>query len=182
MREYLYHLMSFYYGLLLEVYLMHVIIINFTVVRLVNGANSSEGRVEVYHNGEWGTVCDDDWDLNDAQVVCRQLGFTLATAARGSAYYGQGSGQIWLDNVNCVGTELKIEDCSHTGWGVENCDHSEDAGVQCTAPSGKVNCIILFVLGVKQHWSMSYCVLYVSSVMQCIPILYYVKDRNNDWL
>ena len=151
MREYVYHLMSFYYGLLLEVYLMHVIIINFTIVRLVNGANSYEGRVEVYHFGEWGTVCDDDWDLNDAQVVCRQLGFTSATAARGSAYYGRGSGQIWLDNVNCVGSELTIEDCSHRGWGVENCGHYEDAGVQCTVPSGKFNCIVLFVLEAKQH-------------------------------
>ena len=115
----------------------YLIIINFTIVRLVGGSTSYEGRVEVYHNGEWGTVCDDRWDLNDAQVVCRQLGFGPAIAARSGAYYGRGSGQIWLDEVNCVGTEQIIEDCSHDGWGNEDCSHYEDASVQCAASDGK---------------------------------------------
>ena len=100
---------------------------------MVNGESEYEGRVEVYYNGEWGTVCDDGWDLNDAQVVCRQLGFGAAT---NSAFFGMGSGQILLKNLSCLGTELNIEDCSHDGWGVEDCSHGEDAGARCVVPNG----------------------------------------------
>ena len=89
--------------------------------------------MEVYHNGEWGTMCDDGWDLNDAQVVCNQLGFNGVAVVRDGAFYGQGNGTIWLNNLNCNGTELIIENCLHSGWGVENCSHSEDAGVECIA-------------------------------------------------
>ena len=87
--------------------------------------------MEVYQNGEWGTVCDDRWNLNNAQVVCNELGVGRAIAAKRRAFYGQGSGNIWLDNTNCNGTELTIRNCSHRGWGIHNCDHKKDAGVQC---------------------------------------------------
>ena len=89
--------------------------------------------MEIHHNDEWGTVCDDGWDLNDAQVVCNQLGLAKATAVRHGAFYGQGSGRIWLNNLNCTGIELIIENCSHSGWGDESCSHSKDAGVKCSA-------------------------------------------------
>ena len=94
----------------------------------------------MYYNGEWGTVCDDYWDLIDAQVVCNEQGFGEAAAARRLAYvyYGQGSGPIWLDNLHCDGTELTIRDCTHLGWGKHNCHHSEDAGVKCK-PVGKLS-------------------------------------------
>ena len=93
--------------------------------------------MEVYHNGEWGTVCDDGWDLNDAQVVCSELGLSPVIAIRHNASYGQGGGQIWLDHLNCVGTEWTIRMCPHRGWGDSKCSHSKDAGVQCDIP-GKV--------------------------------------------
>ena len=91
----------------------------------------SSGRVEVFYNGTWGTICDDLWDSKDADVVCRQLGYDGALSAPREAAFGQGTGQIWLDDVRCVGNEKSISQCSHQGWGIENCRHSEDAGVVC---------------------------------------------------
>ena len=115
--------------------------IAFTVeveVRLVNGSTKYEGRVEVLYNGQWGTVCDDGWDLNDAEVMCRQLGFGPTIAARHYAAYGQGRGKIWLDDLNCVGTESNIGHCLHRGWGNYYCSHYEDAGIKCADSHGKV--------------------------------------------
>ena len=100
-------------------------------VRLVGGANYSEGRVEVNYNGTWGTVCDDSWSIQDANVVCKQLGYSRATAAYSNAYFGTGSGLIYLDDVTCFGMESRLDQCLASQWGQHNCRHYEDAGVSC---------------------------------------------------
>ena len=105
-------------------------------MRLTGGSERGEGRVELFYNGIWGTVCDDAWDLRDAEVVCRQLGFPGANSAPQRAHFGQGIGQIWLDNVNCAGYEASIKNCQHSGWGMHNCGHSEDASVICNTRGG----------------------------------------------
>uniref|UniRef100_A0A3B5BFB1 SRCR domain-containing protein n=1 Tax=Stegastes partitus TaxID=144197 RepID=A0A3B5BFB1_9TELE len=110
-----------------------------STVRLVNATSRCSGRVEIFHNGLWGTVCDDMWGLNNAQVVCQQLSCGGAMKAIGGAYFGQGSGPIWLDSVRCSGNELSITDCAHQGFGSHDCGHWEDAGVVCEGKLRLVN-------------------------------------------
>lgn len=82
--------------------------------------------------GEWGTVCDDSWDLQDANVVCRQLDFQSASEAWSSAHFGAGTGPILFDDLRCDGSENALSECLHSGFGVHNCGHGEDAGVTCS--------------------------------------------------
>ena len=102
-------------------------------------------------NNQWGTVCNDYWDNNDAKVVCRMLNYyyfskyiysiyyvivvlllyITGAIARGRDYFGQGSGLILLDNVQCTGNEASIFSCTHNGIGLNDCGHNEDAGVVC---------------------------------------------------
>lgn len=100
--------------------------------------SNDEGRVEIYHDGEWGTICDDFWDVADATVVCRWLGYVRASKAKSVAFYGPGhnSQPIWLSNVNCTGEEDELSACDSSDWGDNRCSHQEDASVVCTNLSG----------------------------------------------
>nr|P30204.3 RecName: Full=Macrophage scavenger receptor types I and II; AltName: Full=Macrophage acetylated LDL receptor I and II; AltName: Full=Scavenger receptor type A; Short=SR-A; AltName: CD_antigen=CD204 [Mus musculus] len=102
-------------------------------VRLVGGSGAHEGRVEIFHQGQWGTICDDRWDIRAGQVVCRSLGYQEVLAVHKRAHFGQGTGPIWLNEVMCFGRESSIENCKINQWGVLSCSHSEDAGVTCTS-------------------------------------------------
>ena len=99
-------------------------------MRLENGGSIYEGRVEILYDGEWGTVCDDYFEDIDAQVVCAMLGFSGGRAMV-DCDFGEGSGTIWLDSVQCDGTEQEVGLCSHDTWGYHDCGHYEDVGVIC---------------------------------------------------
>ncbi|XP_072172302.1 scavenger receptor cysteine-rich domain-containing protein DMBT1-like [Diadema setosum] len=117
-------------------------------VRLVGGPSDSEGRVEVFYDNQWGTVCDDEWTNVEASVVCRQLGYnTTVSAAVRNAFYGQGRGPIFLDDVNCFGWESSLSQCSSNDFYDHNCGHSEDAGVVCQYKdyTGRVIGTLVFV-------------------------------------
>lgn len=97
----------------------------------MNGPDSCSGRVEVYHNGVWGTVCSNDWTYSDAFVVCKELGCPTGAEAVKYSYFGSGSGNVWMANVLCSSSESSLKNCAFSGWGLNNCDHTADAGVIC---------------------------------------------------
>ena len=109
-----------------------------STIRLVGGTTQYEGRVEIYRNRQWETVCDDSWDIREAQVVCRQLGYGSAVSALRNAYFGQGSGGQWEVNWLCSGSESSLQSCITI---ISSCSHSEDASVRCSGSSGELKVI-----------------------------------------
>ncbi|XP_037541065.1 deleted in malignant brain tumors 1 protein [Nematolebias whitei] len=108
-------------------------------IRLINGTNRCSGRVEVYHEGQWGTICDDKWGIQEADVTCREMNCGSALAVKYKAFYGRGHDQVWLDDVECIGHEKSLSDCPHRGFGEHDCDHNEDAGVLCSETLKVIN-------------------------------------------
>ncbi|XP_078685566.1 uncharacterized protein LOC144918572 [Branchiostoma floridae x Branchiostoma belcheri] len=105
-------------------------------IRLVGGSSRKEGRVEVRQADSmtWGTVCHNQFDIKDADVVCKMLGYPSAQLVRNDAYFGPGRGPIYMDNLRCNGDENSLFNCSYPGWTTNdlNCSHDQAAGVECT--------------------------------------------------
>ena len=103
-------------------------------VRLVGGDTPNIGRVEIFLLGQWGTVCDYNWDLTDATVVCHQLGYLGAVEAPRYATFGAGSGPSWYSRLRCTGAEMNLTECSKIFSSLGSaCSHSQDAGVECSS-------------------------------------------------
>ncbi|XP_042202570.1 antigen WC1.1-like, partial [Callorhinchus milii] len=117
-------------------------------MRLVGGSSICSGRVEILSNNTWGTVCDDSWDIREAGVVCGQLDCGPAVRAVGQAGFGQGAGQIWLDELHCRGSESFLWDCVSASAGRSDCVHKEDAGVVCSVQLINIPFVVCIVLGI----------------------------------
>lgn len=102
-------------------------------LRLRDGEAPRKGRLEIFHHDAWGTICDSTFDLDDANVVCRQLGFPGADKVASSAYTTAGKGPSHLQQVDCMGTEEKLTDCQGITWNEEDCGHDNDVGVICNS-------------------------------------------------
>lgn len=103
-------------------------------LRLVDGeSNPRAGRLEVYYLGQWGTVCDDNWDATDAAVACRELGYaSVGTESTSDIPDGAPSQLTILDMLDCTGSETRLSNCPHNGFGNEDCDHTEDVKLACS--------------------------------------------------
>ena len=128
----LFALMPVSFTYYIYIYIIYTVIHTFYIYTgLVGGSVVYEGRVEIFRDNSWTTVCDDGWDSTDADVFCRQIGYPGAEFSYGLAQFGEGSGTIQIRNVACTGTETDIRDCTFSTDANIACSHSEDAGVRC---------------------------------------------------
>ena len=130
-------------------------------VRLVDGVPNMMGRVEIGFHGVWGTVCNANWDIHDAHVVCRQLGYDKALVATINSAFGKSVGYVWGSVLDCRGEEARLEDCtigisSASGYCL---DHAEDVGVVCAGAWFDIH-VKFFPLVNSMH-PICYAVLYI---------------------
>ena len=139
-------------------------------VRLDGQTFSSKGLVQVYYNNTWGWVCDQHWDKLDADVVCRELGFTKATLVYSGS--SKEDGTTWMNNLQCNGNEKSLVMCFHEGWKSHSCKIGQLAGVVCSIPKGRSRIVsvknrdilafsffspIPFILGQRCRDTANYC-------------------------
>ena len=131
---------------------MFCVIINSHSVALsvfeIRLSEDSRGRVEVFYAGKWGAVCGSKWDQTDANVVCRELGYTRAERPSTGSEFGPSWGPIWMDSVACSGEETSLQYCGHTGWGLTDCSHENEAGVICTGTRKETRVRLIFIFSV----------------------------------
>ena len=93
------------------------------------------GRLQILYHGTWGTVCNEGWNIKNANVACRQLGFAGAKSAL-NYNVRHGTGKIWMSDVSCTGNEMMLASCVYNGWGNTTCNHYQDVGLHCQFHSG----------------------------------------------
>lgn len=112
------------------------------MIRLV-GDTPNQGQLEIYHNNSWGTVCHDQFDDVDGEVVCKQLGYSNLTTHSRVNETAKTTGRIWLDDVSCVESNARLSDCSSRGWGITDCRHSDTVNVVCAGKGISLQYVIL---------------------------------------
>ena len=137
--------------------------------RLVDGAAQNEGRLEVSYKGAFGSVCEDNFGTSEAATVCHQLGFAGVSRLAPCCQFGQTSGETWLDDVDCRTGEVWLANCTHRGWGVEDCHHGQDVGVVCNGML-TILCIILCYYA-SDHLHVCSFLLYTMNQDHCLLIL-----------
>ena len=111
-------------------------------VRLSGSRSLLEGRLEVFHGGVHGTVCNTSFSMAAAHVVCKELGFGQAAEILSQTYPASPSSLVFLDKVQCTGDENSILECSHSGWGQHKCYHGQDVAIRCSGPDQRRQCVL----------------------------------------